>query len=39
MNKKDWNNIYIHGDDINTKLIKRWIYNSYKIVSKINPLQ
>jgi len=39
MNKKHWNSIYIQGNDINTKLIKRWIHNSYKLVSKINPLQ
>ena len=39
MNKKHWNSIYIQGNDVNSKLIKEWIFNSYKLVSQKNPIQ
>jgi predicted DNA-binding protein (MmcQ/YjbR family) len=34
MNKKHWNSIYIKGNDINNNLIKKWILDSYNLVSK-----
>ena len=34
MNKKHWNSIYMNGEDVNDKLIKKWIKESYYLVVK-----